>query len=135
MIETLIDTNIAFHLRDGEPDISRRIAALERLPCLSIVSRIELENGVYRDPAMTPIIRNRLALMVDQMTTLPFDGAALFAYRAIFAARGYARSRMFDRMIAAHALSIDATLITINGSDFRDVPGLRLEIWPSPDGG
>jgi len=35
-------------------------------------------------------------------------------------------------MIAAAALVHDLTVITMNGNDFRDVPGLKLEIWPSP---
>ena len=35
-------------------------------------------------------------------------------------------------MIAAQAIAIGATLITMNGSDFQDIPGLTLEIWPSP---
>ena len=32
-------------------------------------------------------------------------------------------------MIAAHALSVDATLVTHNTREFERVPGLRLENW------
>jgi predicted nucleic acid-binding protein len=42
------------------------------------------------------------------------------------------RSRILDRMIAAQAISTGITLITMNGDDFRDIPGLNLEVWPSP---
>lgn len=49
------------------------------------------------------------------------------------AARAYAtlpfRRRSFDRLIAAHALSIGATVVTNNEADFVDVPGLKIENW------
>jgi tRNA(fMet)-specific endonuclease VapC len=34
-----------------------------------------------------------------------------------------------DMMIAAHALSLEATLVTHNTREFRRVKGLRLEDW------
>jgi tRNA(fMet)-specific endonuclease VapC len=41
----------------------------------------------------------------------------------------WVQGRDFDRMIAAHAMSAGATLATSNIADFRDIPGLTLEIW------
>ena len=35
----------------------------------------------------------------------------------------------FDRLLAAHALSLGVTIITNNESDFADVPGLTVENW------
>ena len=35
----------------------------------------------------------------------------------------------FDRLLAAHALSIGATVVTNNEFDFADVPGLKVENW------
>ncbi len=34
-----------------------------------------------------------------------------------------------DMMITAHALSLDATLVTHNTREFRRVKGLRIEDW------
>ncbi len=34
-----------------------------------------------------------------------------------------------DMLIAAHALSLDCTLVTDNEGEFARVPGLRLENW------
>ena len=49
------------------------------------------------------------------------------------AAREYARlpfkRARFDRLLAAHALSIGAIVVTNNEEDFADVPGLKVENW------
>lgn len=55
---------------------------------------------------------------------LPFDRAAGRAYADL----PFRRHR-FDRLIAAHALSLDLTLVTANPRDFRGVPKLRVENW------
>ncbi|WP_114970297.1 type II toxin-antitoxin system VapC family toxin [Rhodoferax ferrireducens] len=34
-----------------------------------------------------------------------------------------------DTLIAAHALALDCTLVTDNETEFRRVPGLRVENW------
>jgi len=34
-----------------------------------------------------------------------------------------------DRLIAAHALVIPATLVTANTADFAGIPGLEIENW------
>jgi tRNA(fMet)-specific endonuclease VapC len=47
----------------------------------------------------------------------------------IIAQVGWARRRDFDRLIGAHALAMDCTLVTANSSDFSDIPGLSLENW------
>lgn len=59
-----------------------------------------------------------------QIPLLGFDEAAARAY----ADMPFKRAR-FDRLLAAHALSIGATVITNNEGDFADVPGLNVENW------
>ena len=56
----LLDTNVAIHLRDGDPLITQKVAALEGAVLISIVTRVELEGRVYRELAHTPIRRARL---------------------------------------------------------------------------
>jgi tRNA(fMet)-specific endonuclease VapC len=55
---------------------------------------------------------------------LAFDEVAARAYARL----PFKRAR-FDRLLAAHALSIDATVVTNNEADFADVPGLKVENW------
>lgn len=125
----LLDTNVAIHLRDGDPGVTARVAALDGAVLLSIVTRVELEGGVYREPAHAALRRARLDVMLAAIPTLAFDDAAADAYGAIVAQAGYSRRKLLDRMIAAQALAHRATLITGNENDFTDVAGLQLLAW------
>lgn len=126
----LIDTNIAIHLRDGEPTVIERVDALPEAPFLSIVTQIELEGGVYRHPHLAAMRRALVDALLADMAVLEFSHVMAGRYREIVAKCGFSRPRILDRMIAATAIVHDLTLITINGDDFRDIPGLRLEVWP-----
>jgi tRNA(fMet)-specific endonuclease VapC len=122
----LLDTNVAIHLRDGDETVTSQVALLEGAILLSVISRVELEGGVYRNPAQVGIRRPRLDAMLAALPVLAFDDAAADAYRQIVEAVGYSRRKLLDRMIAAQALVHRATLVTMNAADFRDVPGLEL---------
>lgn len=39
----------------------------------------------------------------------------------------------FDALIAAHALKLDAIIVTDNMKHFRHMPDLRIENWLRPD--
>lgn len=125
----LLDTNVAIHLRDGDAAVIERIAALDGAVIMSIVTRVELEGGVYREPAHAPLRRARLGAMLTAIPTVAFDDAAADAYGGIVARAGYSRRKLLDRMIAAQALVHRATLVTLNGSDFTDVAGLEILGW------
>lgn len=125
----LLDTNVAIDLRDGEPVVTGKVAALQGAILMSIVTRVELEGGVYRDPAYAAVRRLRLDAMLGAIPTLAFDDLAAETYRSIVASAGYSRRKLLDRMIAAQALVHRATLVTRNGADFADVPGLNLLAW------
>jgi tRNA(fMet)-specific endonuclease VapC len=125
----LIDTSVAIHVRDGDPAVNARLRSLDDTILLSIVSRVELEGGVYREPSQAAVRAARLRLMLETVPVLPFDDASADAYRDIVAAAGYSRRKILDRMIAAQAVAHKASVITMNGDDFRDVPGLVILQW------
>lgn len=125
----ILDTNIAIHLRDGDPLVTAKIAPLEGAVLLSIISRVELEGGVYREPSEVGVRRARLDVMLDALPVLDFDREAANAYRTIVEAAGYSRRKILDRMIAAQALVHRAALVTRNAADFQDIPGLVLVEW------
>ncbi len=125
----LLDTDVAIRLRDGDEVVTAKVAALTGAILLSVVSRVELEGGVYRDAAQASVRRPRLDAILAALPVLAFDDTAADAYRKIVESAGYSRRKILDRMIAAHALVHRATLVTRNGADFRDVPGLDLLMW------
>lgn len=127
-----IDTNIAIALRDGEADTRQRIGRLDRVPVISVMTRIELENGVNREPAGVSRRRRLLERLLDTIAVEMFTPADIRAYGDIVYNFGYSRRQTLDRLIAAQVLSRDAVLITRNGADFRKIEGLRLQIWESP---
>ncbi|RUP26314.1 MAG: type II toxin-antitoxin system VapC family toxin [Curvibacter sp.] len=127
----LLDTNICIYIINARP-----LAVLARFQqyrmgdvgLCSIVAA-ELAFGVAKSGSA----RNRQALemFLAPLTILPFDDAAVWAYgnlRADLERRGTPIGAL-DTLIAAHALSQQAQLITNNTREFSKVPGLQLDNW------
>lgn len=125
----LLDTNVLIHVRDGDRAVLDRVAALDGAVLMSVVSRVELEGGVYREPSNALTRRARLDAMLGAIPTVAFDAAAADVYGSIVAHAGYSRRKLLDRMIAAQALVHRATLVTRNADDFSGIPGLSLLQW------
>jgi len=128
-VSFVLDTNVAIHLRDGDPAIAERLARLDGAVLMSVVTRVELEGGVHRDPIDAPLRRARLNAVLSSIPTIAFDDAAAAVYRAIVERVGYSRRKLLDRMIAAQAIVHRATVVTMNPDDFADIPGLDVLAW------
>ena len=65
---------------------------------------------------------------------VPWDRSAVDTYTAIQqqAMQAGQSLNMNDAMIAAHALSLGATLLTMNTRPFASIDGLSLETWAQP---
>ena len=133
----LLDTNICIHLMDAHPP--HLVERFRQTPIgallISVVTYAELRHGIERYSAQDPdrfaaeqALRNLLTLM----PVLPFDQSAAESYGVLAAAVRDRRRDALDRLIAAHCVSLDATLITNNETDFRDYPGLKVENWVHP---
>jgi tRNA(fMet)-specific endonuclease VapC len=131
-LPALLDTDVVIHLRDGDVWIEDQVAGLTPPFFVSAISRVELENGAGRasDEKRRALLDQVLAYVV----TLDFGAAEIEAYRCIIEATGYSRRKTADRMTAATALAHGLTLVTLNGRDFRDVPGLELVEWDRAEG-
>ena len=116
-------------MRDGDEETLTRVEVLEGDACISVVTRIELEGGIWRNPDDVVVARQRLDVLFVTLRRVPFDEAAAAEYRGIIETAGFSRPRVLDRMIASQALALDATLVTLNGKDFADIPGLKLLAW------
>ncbi len=127
----LLDTNICIYIINERPkavrERFRRLAASE--VGVSSITVAELAFGVSKSGSA----RNRAALQafLVPLDIAAFDLAAALAYgdlRANLQRRGQPIGPL-DLQIAAHALSLDAILVTNNEREFRKVPGLSLENW------
>ena len=123
MIRHLIDADSAIYtMVDAEAAISRRIADVDQGEIgISAISYAEIALGTYIGK---PPPEEVLEAFVQAIPLLPFDDAAARQYARL----PFKRAR-FDRLLAAHALSIGAIIITNNEADFADVPGLKVENW------
>ncbi|WP_374405355.1 type II toxin-antitoxin system VapC family toxin [Pelagerythrobacter sp.] len=91
------------------------------------ISSITLAEVVLGTMAGKPPPEHVLEAFIAEIAVLPFDEAAARTYATL----PFKRAR-FDRLLAAHALSIGAIVVTNNVDDFADVPGLALENWSLP---
>lgn len=117
----LFDTNICIYLLDGRGDhVRRRVEACRRGELVtSAIVRAEVMLGA-RAHAQT----DRAEALFAQINVFPFDQRAADIYAALPFARGN-----LDRLIGAHALALDLTLVTNNERDFANIPDLRVENW------
>ena len=107
-------------------------STLQGAVLISVVTRVELEGGVYREPAQAPR-RARFDAMLSAIPGLAFDDLAAKTYGAIVASAGYSRRKLLDRMITAQAPVHRATLVTFNPDDFSGCPwslvaGVAIEV-------
>jgi len=117
----LLDANTCVYILDGVGEMLRRRVEAVRpgMPVTSAIAFAEVMIGGVRRGAVAETRR-----LFDTIPVLPFDQSAAEAYMRLPFKRG-----SFDRLIAAHALALDLTLVTNNERDFADVNGLRVENW------
>jgi tRNA(fMet)-specific endonuclease VapC len=127
-----IDTNVAIDFRDAEPETMKQLRQLDGPVVISLMTRIELESGVYRDPAQADHRRRSLERLLITVAVIDFKDEDIAAYGQIVASLGHDRRLTLDRLIAAQAIARDAKLITRNGKDFRKIEGLKLVEWETP---
>ena len=131
----LLDTNICIYLlNDRRPEaleIARRFVAAECM--LSVMTEFELEVGRIKSQR-GPRYEVTLARFLTSLTVLPLtreDARLAARQRADLEAKGTPIGP-YDLLIAAQALNRDLTVVTNNETEFRRVPGLKLENWITP---
>ncbi len=130
----LLDTSIAIELRDGDRTFRSKLTTLDQIPAISAITRVELEGGVYANAALAEKRRRAVDVLLREFIVLDLTNEIAGIYGAIVEQAGFSRRKIADRMIAATALAHGLTLVTLNGRDFRDVPGLELVEWEREEG-
>jgi len=127
----LLDTNTCIYIINNRPpNVLERFRKYKAGEVgISSIAASELAYGVAKSGS----VKNRKALdmFLAPLKVLPFDSQCLWFYadlRASLEKQGLTIGAM-DTLIAAHALSIDGTLVTNNLKEFARVPKLKLENW------
>ena len=126
----LLDTHICIYLIKHQPvEVAERFAQCYRGDVvMSAVTSAELQFGVVvaADPTREA---GNLATLVEDIQVVPFHVAAAVTYGLIHGATRESRKDHLDKLIAAHAVSLDVILVTNNEADFARHPELRAENW------
>lgn len=130
----LLDTNvISDAIRNTRGPCAGRIASLEPDSlCTSIIVAAELRFGAAKKGSAA--LSERVSHALAGLRVLPLDGGADIRYgdlRAALELTGQVIGAN-DMLIAAHALSLNAVLVTDNIGEFARVKGLRCENWLKP---
>lgn len=128
----MLDTNVVSHIMQGRD--ARLLARLTQLPVgqavISSVTLAELEYGLHRKGQ--PVrLRNALTQVLLRMDALPWDEQVATCYGefcSTLEAQGINLSD-YDMMIAAHAVALDATLVSRDKAFAQVTERLRLEVW------
>jgi tRNA(fMet)-specific endonuclease VapC len=127
----MLDTDTMSYLIKGQAKVEAKYRAIgSDSICLSVISEGEIWSGVSKNsPGQTKL--TRMQLILESLSILPITSDVAKTY-------GKLRSQLEkdgqpigpnDTWIAAHALSLGATLVTNNVREFKRVKGLKVENW------
>lgn len=128
----LLDTNTCiFVLKNRTPKLRHKFKAIKNL-CISSITYGELCFGIENgDAGLREERYNQLDLFCQRLLVDPWDEEAARQYgliRASLKRQGLPIGNN-DLLIAAHARSINAVLVTNNTKEFSRVEDLTLEDW------
>jgi tRNA(fMet)-specific endonuclease VapC len=127
----MLDTNVISDLiKNPKGKAAKRIARVgENSICTSIIVAAELRYGCAKKGSER--LFKAVEELLSEIDILPFESPADVVYGGI-------RSELErvgkpiganDLLIAAHASTIDATIVTANVDEFKRVRGLKVENW------
>ena len=127
----MLDTDTFSYLVNGIPQVLQRYAkVVEHEVGLSVVSYGEVLFGIGKQQP-SPSKQKRIDYLLDQMPIALMDEDVARCYGQIRSAleRSGKPIGPNDTWIAAHALSLGATLVTGNLREYKRVAGLKIENW------
>lgn len=130
----LLDTNAVSALMKGTRTVVDRLAATDRAE-VAVPQPVvaEIAFGIERLPRSRrrADLQARFNLACAEIARAEWTDAVSHAYgriKATLERRGQ-RIEDFDAAIAAHAIALDATLVTANVDHMTRVPGLLVQDW------
>ena len=128
----MLDTNIcSYIIRNTPEEIKVKLKEVEQEHELALSSIVvsELFYGAYKKNSERLI--NLIGSFVENFTIYSFDTKAAEIYgiiRAELERKGNIIGA-YDLQIAAHAVSLNAVLVTNNEKEFRRIGNLKVENW------
>ena len=121
----MLDANACILLLAGhDPVVARAEGCDEGDLVISAIAYAEVAVGSWNGKSPPLWLLGNLSRRIP---ILPFDELAARQYAMLPFKLG-----SYDRLIGAHALALELTLITANERHFADIPGLRFENWTLP---
>lgn len=119
----LLDANACILLLAGAlPALNARVLECDEGELgVSSIAFAEVALG-SRNGKLPPM--EMLDRFLEDVELLSFDEAAARVYATL-----PFRRASFDRLIAAHAIALNLTLVTNHERDFAGIPGLKVENW------
>ena len=124
----MLDTDVALYAIERRPGTRERLLRWHGALSISALTHSQLVQGLASRPETSVLVARFVALV----PVIAYDEAASDVYGRIVAAHGFSRRQQLDRMIAAHAISADAVLVTNNVRDFAGIVDLQVENWAEP---
>lgn len=127
----MLDTNICIYLiQQRPPHVVERFRQLSVGDVvISTITLAVLRHGIECQAELKPVAEHALVLLLQQIPAMPFEAGAAVSYGVIAAAMRDRKRDALDRLIAAHAISLNTILVTNNEADFKNYPGLAVENW------
>jgi tRNA(fMet)-specific endonuclease VapC len=127
----LLDTNIISDLiRRPSGAVASHIARVgEKNVCTSIIVAAELRYGCAKNSSKR--LLQAVESLLGELDVLSLEEPVDMEYGRIRAQLEQKGSPIGgnDLLIAAHALAVDATIVTANVNEFARVEGLKVENW------
>ena len=129
----MLDTNTVSYLSNPRhPEVGTKLKEVsgKASVCISAVTEAELRFGVALNQSER--LLRQMDILLENLQSIPWDSTVAQHYallRAQMTRQGRALDAL-DMLIAAHALSLKATLVTHDRA-FLQVPSLQVEDWMS----
>lgn len=126
----MLDTNTVSYFVRGYRKVDQRVVATPMASlCVSAITAGELLFGLANRPAAT-LIAETVREFLQRIAVLPWDGDVAERYGIVKAASQRQGKVLgpIDLLIAAHALTVGAVLVTSDRA-FRQIDELQIEDW------
>ncbi len=128
----MLDTNICSYILKNRPTyvLEKFESLLPEDLCISIITYAELYYGIEKSQSKK-INEQVIDTFISLVTVFPWEQSAAKFYAKVrneLQKKGQMIGNM-DLMIASHALSLNAIIVTNNVSEFKRIKRLKIENW------